>query len=729
MSRRKTRQPKTPSGKQVPGAPVPSRRKRKWWLRGSLIALAICLPALLSYSDSFHAGFTLDNEYIILRNPAVQAATSSNVNLILEHTYWWPKMEVGLYRPFTTLTYLFNYAVLGEKENPFGYHLMNFLLHCINVLLIYLLARRFIHTEWLPELIAMAWAVHPVLTESVTNIVGRADLLAGAAILGGFLLYLSSKETSGWQRIACLVALLAITTVGVFSKENAVALLGIVILYEATFWNEKRNLRAAAMGCFAILVPILFLVYERSRLLASYPPQLPSFLDNPLFGARFVQGKLTVIAVMARYIWKIAWPATLSADYSYNQIPLAGATLRDWIDWGVIATILVAAAVLYKRNKTVFFFMGFAFITFLPTSNLIFNIGTIMAERFLYLPAIGFTVCVVLIIHKLSERIGVRMLAPIAMGLIIGGWGIRTYARNRDWQDDSSLATSSVKTSPESYKTHAALARALFHTDPIRQNIDAALGESERSLAILREIPDDRNEITPYLNVATYYEKKGDLSLDAGTSTAGRGDPSEAARAYQRALEVLLHGVRIDRKRNEMQREFEVRRGIPESQIGRMASPRVYIELATIYLKLKDFEKAYRTGLYARALMVQSEEASLLTAEAAASAGRKDESAVALVADVLVTGDKRFLAPLNVIYRSGLDPKGCAFTSSASGSFLNNSCEPVHADICAAYADIIEIYRWNLKQDLADEAKSRAIGEFGCVEKTLGEGRKIQEYP
>jgi len=730
MSRKKPRRAAIRSAKQVPPIEATtSPRKFRRWLKVGLVGAVLFLPALLAYSDSFHADFTLDNEFIILHNPVVQAATFSNVDLILQHTYWWPKEQVDLYRPVTTLSYLLNYSVLENQENPFGYHLVNSILHFLNVVLVYLLARRLIHTDWLPELIAMTWAVHPVLTESVTNIVGRADLLAGAAILGGFLLYLKSTESSGWARIGCLIGLCTITTVGVFCKENAVALLGVVIAYEATFWKERKKLRAAAWGCFAIIIPILFFLYERARVLASNPPQPPSFLDNPLFGASFLQGRLTALAVMARYIWKLLWPATLSADYSYNQIPLASGTVRDWIAWGVMGAIIVAAVVLYRRNKTAFFFVMFAAVVFLPTSNLLFNLGTIMAERFLYLPAIAFTACLVLTIQELSKRAGVRALRPIAIGLIVAAWGIRTYVRNKDWRDELSLAAASVRASPESYKTHTGLALWLSRTEPIARNIDGAIAEAERALAILKDVPDDKTTVSAYSNAASFYQMKGDLSLGARQSGSGHTDPPEAIHAYQRALEILLEGVRIDKKSSELQRGLEIQRGTPESQIIHAASPNLYIQLGQVYLKLRDSEKAHRTALFARALSPQLPETSLLTAEALASSGRKDESAVALVAGLLITGDKRFLAPLNSLYRNGLDPKGCAFIATANGPFLNNFCEPVHAEICSAYADVIEIYKWNLKQDLADRAKSRAIGEFGCAEQGLGQGQKIQEFP
>jgi protein O-mannosyl-transferase len=80
--------------------------------------------------------------------------------------------------------------------------------------------------------IAAIWSVHPALTESVTNIVGRADLLGAMAVLSGFLLYLKSAEVIGWVREVWLAGLAIVTTIGVFSKESAVAILPLIFLYE-----------------------------------------------------------------------------------------------------------------------------------------------------------------------------------------------------------------------------------------------------------------------------------------------------------------------------------------------------------------------------------------------------------------------------------------------------------------------------------------------------------------
>ena len=120
-------------------APPPRQqepRRPRWTprLRRVLATIGLCAATLLAYSNSFSAGFSLDSRGILLED-RIRAATGENLQLILGHTYWWPYGESGLYRPLATLSYLFNYAVLGNGERSAGYHWVNFLLHVCNVLL------------------------------------------------------------------------------------------------------------------------------------------------------------------------------------------------------------------------------------------------------------------------------------------------------------------------------------------------------------------------------------------------------------------------------------------------------------------------------------------------------------------------------------------------------------------------------------------------------------------
>src|SRR6516165_3602817 len=97
--------------------------------RHALFVLALWGITLLSYANSFQAGLVFDNSQVILQDSRLTAATPENVGLIFSKEYWYPDGGNGLYRPLTTLSYLFNYAVLGNGPNPAGYHWINYALH------------------------------------------------------------------------------------------------------------------------------------------------------------------------------------------------------------------------------------------------------------------------------------------------------------------------------------------------------------------------------------------------------------------------------------------------------------------------------------------------------------------------------------------------------------------------------------------------------------------------
>src|SRR5439155_14226275 len=107
-----------------------------------VLLLLLGTVALAAYANSFSAAFPQDSKARILRDPRLREASVANIERILTEDYWWPIVESGLYRPVTTISYLFNYAVLANGGRPQGYHWVNFLLHYINAVLVYVLARR-----------------------------------------------------------------------------------------------------------------------------------------------------------------------------------------------------------------------------------------------------------------------------------------------------------------------------------------------------------------------------------------------------------------------------------------------------------------------------------------------------------------------------------------------------------------------------------------------------------
>src|SRR5580700_6768186 len=438
---KETRKPRRSRSAAPPVAREPSsiQAARPVWRRHAWRILALWVLVLAAYSNSFQAGLVFDSAAVISEDARVHAVTPQNLRLILTGPYWHGSTTLGLYRPLTTFSYLLNYAIFGNGMDPAGYHWVNLALHGVNVSLVYLLGILVLGTATPAFALAAVWGLHPLLTESVTNIVGRADLLC----------YVKSATAAGRHKLFWVAAMVAAQTVGIFSKENAAVLPAIMLLYDLT-WRKRAAWRACAPAYAALALPFAAFFYLRGTMPIHI---LARFGDNPLMSAGFWTARLTAIKVIGKYLWLFIWPARLSPDYSYNAVPLFGWHLARWEDAKALIALALCLgtallAVRWRRTrKPLFFFLAFFFVALAPTSNLAILIGSIMAERFVYLPSIGLAGCVVAAICTLGRQVPrLRLLdmraAWIALGLLCLACAARTYARNPDWLDERTLWTS-----------------------------------------------------------------------------------------------------------------------------------------------------------------------------------------------------------------------------------------------------------------------------------------------
>ena len=441
------------------------RKKDRNWRHGPRV-LALWLLVLAAYSNSFQTGLIFDSAAVIEQDPRIQEATPQNVRSILAGPYWYVTKTAGLYRPVTTLSYLMNYAVLGDGSQPAGYHWVNFTLHAINVALVYALGILILGRTGPATALAAIFGVHPLLAESVTNVVGRADLLATFGVLGGLFCYAKSLSVSGRSRLAWLACLMAAQGIGLFSKESAIVLPGIMLLYDL-IWSDQAAWRARMPAYAVLIAPIAAFFYMRGGFNTH---MIVEFTENPLVKAGFLTARLTAIEVIGKFLWLFFWPARLSADYSYNGVPLFG-----WKDAGAVialatsasAAILLGWLVVRRRKdeKPILFFLAFFLIALAPTSNLFFIIGSVMAERFMYLPSVGLAGCAVaaadMLRQKITQKRGVPVAAWAAVGLACFALAVRTHTRNLDWNDERSLWTSTVNAVPASARPHYNLGTVL----------------------------------------------------------------------------------------------------------------------------------------------------------------------------------------------------------------------------------------------------------------------------
>ena len=648
--------------------------------------------ATVVYANSFHAGFTLDNNFLILADPRVQDATADNVGRILTQDYWAPRFVTGVYRPLTTLSLLLNYALLGGGDDPVGYHVFNLLVHWGNAALVYFLALAVLAEPWAAFLTAALFTVHPVATEAVTNIVGRADLLATLSVLAGTLFYLKSTRVRGRRRLGLLLGLALSTALGLLAKESAAGILGAMLAYDLTYrlgeargtaGLARRAWELARTGYLALVPAFVGIALVRAGVYGDVHVRDTPFFENPLVGVDFLTARFTAMKVLGRYVWHLVWPANLSFDYSYDAIPVVGWPPRSWEDWQAFVALaaFVAATVLLvrwrRRPRPLVFFALFFLLTFLPTSNLVLLIGTIMGDRLIYLPSVGFAGCLVVGAYALARRVRSPSLARVVLGLLVAAYGARTYARNMDWQDDLHLYESAALAAPGSFKVHKALATALAGQDPQHAQLDRIIDEEERALAIMDRaaLPLDGRAWTLLQSLGEHY----------GFRAGALGTQSPEGRRWLTAAAGMLgQAAAANRAKAEVTRARS--RGSGSDAIADAGAPAIYGALGNVQLALGERDQALASYREVTRLAPRSPDAHIGLARIQIARDELQPAAVSLLAALTLANQRQDAWSLLVQVYDRVDPGGCAITRDAGKISVDWTCPRVHTDVCAADA-------------------------------------------
>jgi tetratricopeptide (TPR) repeat protein len=664
----------------------------------------------VAYAGSFQAGFVFDSRAIILENPRIRAATIENVRLIVSEDYWQPHAAGGLYRPLATLSYLFNHAVLGNADRPFGYHAVNLLLHMGCTALVYALVWHLARRGWPALAAATLFGLHPITTEAVTNVVGRADLLAAFGVLGALLCHAYGQGSDGRWSAAWSAGVLLAAGVAFFSKESGLALVLVLLAYDL-------GLRGRVAPRDHLLVGALALAYLGARWWVAtrgLPVEDVSPLDNPIVEASTLAGLATALKVLGRELWLLLVPITLSADYSFRAI--APVRWPPGVDWralcGLVALALLAvAAVRARRAVPALPFVVAAFgLALLPTSNLLVTIGSIMAERFLYLPLAPFAGALALLADHVRARDAGRRGAVVTavFAVVAVAFACRTWARNADWRDELQLWASTVRAVPESAKAHKAHAVALFVADGGRERIDQVIAAGERAVALR---PDYQGAL---IDLGSYYLTKGDLLA------SGPGD--QAARPwYGKAVTVLERARTLDQASARRFAEKMQARGHPPESLPDVGNAQLYQNLSIAYVRAERLEDAVGAYEQSRRLSPTDPTHYVDLSGVLARLGRWEEAAVALFEAVTIDPAHHDAAiRLVELYRT-FYPEGRAIATDRPNEVVINLDDPaVRSHRCRAYDGLVRIYTQAKRPE--DAARARALATEQCRRKVAARG-------
>lgn len=456
--------------------------------------IIISVLALLCYANTLTLHYALDDRMVILESKyTIQGGWESVKAIFSEDTftgYFGAEHSIvagGRYRPMSQLTYMIEFQLFGKdiKERigdlddyynlhnaeheyyfydtslPFVNHLMNLLYYILLCLLIYeVLARIFPQYEgkkWfqsLPFLAVLLFAVHPIHTEVVANVKGRDEIFA---MLGSFAaLWCSLKyiDTRKWYWL--VVSFLAFTF-GIFSKENTITFLAVVPLALYFLNNDKKRTADYFITLIPLVIGTVFFLWARYKALGSMmqPDLTSNILNNPYVHSTRAQQIATVLITWGIYLKLLFFPHPLTHDYYPHQIAITD--FSNPLVWLLLvgSIALVAYGIWKLKKKTVpSFGILYFIITFSIVSNLLFNVGTFMNERFVFMSSIGFTLIVGWWLYLLATS-PIPTLQKSAVGITAAVsllFGIKTFTRNFTWKDDFTLFLTDVKTSDNSIK-------------------------------------------------------------------------------------------------------------------------------------------------------------------------------------------------------------------------------------------------------------------------------------
>jgi tetratricopeptide (TPR) repeat protein len=472
--------------------------------------ILVVLAAIVAGLPSLSAGFIHDDHRIIEQNELIR--DPAHVPAILTRGYWTvdERQVPNLYRPVTILSFALSHAVGGLR--PFGYRAANLALHALVAALVYLLARR---TFGLPSSstalasripgaaldpalwAGLLFAVHPVHTEVLGLVVGRGEILAAAGTILSVLLFLrgveraAAGETSRARRMYVLS--LSAFAFGFLSKENAVAAPFLTLAADLTLRRDSsgRPVRPAwgyHAGSAALLVLLLGV---RATVLGGLgTARFTHFIDNPIAYQPFLLGRLTALKALAEYARLLVFPLRLSIDHSYNALPPAASAAEPLVVAGGVVLLAGALglATAWKRRRAAAFALAFVALALAPVSNLLVPIGTILAERLLYLPSVGACLLAGALVSWSAARapgasgapggsqapaVTASIVASVPLVAVVGLLGARSIVRLLDWRDDRSIFASAIAVTPGS-------ARAQFNygsaSEDAGDDVDAERG-------------------------------------------------------------------------------------------------------------------------------------------------------------------------------------------------------------------------------------------------------------
>ena len=487
--------------------------------RVALLGLPLLLVAIVGW-PSVSGGLIRDDVLYITSNPHVIEPVP--VSLILG-TPFQPDLELGLYRPLTTLSFRLDYLVSQltqtqvSPESARVFHLTSLALAGVSALLLGSLARALGCSTLISLAVAALFAVHPARSDAAFWISGRAESLMTLFSLAA--LCVASRGSRGWRAPVTALAAAA----AFLSKEQGAVLILLIPLLPSL---EARDRWRHLLWSGAVITG-LFL--WRWQVLGGLGPQGD---DQVLIGTGWLERLEFSVAALADYIGLMFWPHPLLNEY---DVPIGG--LSAWQGLSVCGFLAVAAWGALRRDMKVLFALGLFLLPLAPVLNLFYRTGETFAVRFMTLPTAGFVLFLAFSFSRMP-----RVATAVLLGATVAG-GVSSWERSLDFRNELALSDAQLRDGPDhasSFLFRAALLRSGRLLDGPKDPTELQLAEER----LLREALERAPQLT---------EARLELALQLTNAATRSGNP-DGALARERLQEAERHARRVTEQHPEVAR-------------------------------------------------------------------------------------------------------------------------------------------------------------------------------
>ena len=490
-------------------------------LYNSLGLSIIIILGIIIYSNSFICSFHLDDIKNFVEDTKFPGLTDFKA--------WWDFSHTR-----AVAFYSFALNIHFNQFDVWGYHLVNLIIHLVNVLVVWWLSILIFSSPVIRDhpiakykneiafITALLFISHPLATQSVTYIVQRMASMVAMFYLLSIALYLKARlaDNASLPKYLLFAGSILSALLAMLTKENAFTLPFAIVLVEFFFLRSKqlkinfRDYRSllAIVGLIGFII-LVVLKFSFSILKPINPNEVHAGILTP------ITYLFTQFSVIVKYIQLLFLPINQMVDY---DIPVANSLfeIKTLLCFLVLLSLIFFAIFIFNKNRIISFGIFWFFLTLAIESSII-PINDVIFEHRTYLPSVGFFLILSSGIYLLlREKNKLLVFAIFAVIIVMNSF--LTFQRNKIWKDDISLWSDNISKAPNKSRPYYCRGSAYAKLE----KWDKAIADFSSAIRIFP------NYSFAYANRGVAYGKRKEWDKSISDQSAAIAIDSKHATAY-----------------------------------------------------------------------------------------------------------------------------------------------------------------------------------------------------